>query len=126
MRTKLVIRKKNRAEEKREYQVVKSLRNWAMAPARKAERRGRLEVSKGAGANGEDDVLMEDEAASPTVITSSINAEPKTVPLWSLAGNFDDGGRIRFRLGKKVEIGDWSSISTGIVMKHRSCFRLDY
>lgn len=58
------------------YQVVKSLRNWAMAPARKAERRGRLEASKGAG-----NVLMEDEAASPTVITSSINTHHKTVPL---------------------------------------------
>lgn len=89
------------------YQVVKSLRNCAMAPASKAERRGRLEASKGADANGDDDVLMEDETASSTVITSSIYTEPKTVPLRSLAGSFDDGG-IRFRLGKKVEFGDWS------------------
>lgn len=74
---------------KKENQVVKSLRNWAMAPARKAERRGRLEARKGAG-----EVLMEDEAASPTVITSSMNTQHKTVPLWLVTGKLNEGERM--------------------------------
>jgi hypothetical protein len=51
-------------------QVVKSLRNWARAQARRAERRGRFEGSKDVGVAVADDVVL---VASATVITSSIH-----------------------------------------------------
>jgi hypothetical protein len=50
--------------------VVKSLRNWARAQARTAERRGRFEGSKEVGVAVADDVVL---VASATVITSSIH-----------------------------------------------------
>jgi hypothetical protein len=50
--------------------VVKSLRNWARAQARTAEKRGRFEGSKEVGVAVADDVVL---VASATVITSSIH-----------------------------------------------------
>jgi hypothetical protein len=53
--------------------VVKSLRNWARAKERKAERRGRLEGMM----DGSDDADRNLDDASAAVITSSIS-ERKT------------------------------------------------
>jgi hypothetical protein len=50
--------------------VVKSLKNWARAPARMAEKRGRFQGSKKVGVVDKDDVVLLTEVKSATVITS--------------------------------------------------------
>lgn len=53
------------------YQVVKSLRNWASAKAKKAERRGTLEGIM----DDVDEIDRNLAEVSPTVITSSIETQ---------------------------------------------------
>lgn len=54
-------------------QVVKSLRNWAIAQARNADIRGMLTGRREAGDAGEEEVFkVVDDVASATVITSFI------------------------------------------------------
>lgn len=52
--------------------MVKSLRNWAIAQARKAERRGMFTGRREAGDDGGDVKWEPDDVASDTVITSSM------------------------------------------------------